>query len=197
MNFLQDLQSISPENLMEVVERIPTPGTDPTLDSYPVLLEFVSRAAATRDQISLMGIAHTIYGWMPTMLELDDKVVIPDFWANTEAGSLDLAFLEPLKKAVNNSIVGASKVLHFLNPEAYAIWDSRVFRGISALPGYDSQVNRIDRFVEYTRWIRDFCASEGARKLRNALVDRAILTEATSPLRAVELCLFCKGVRSA
>jgi len=181
---------------MEVVARIPAPGTDPTLDSYPVLLEFVSRATSVRDEVSLMGIAHTIYGWMPTMLAFDDRVDIPGFWANTEAGSLDLAFLEPLKKAVNNSIVGASKVLHFLNPEVYAIWDSRVFRGITALPGYDSQVNRIDRFVEYSQWIRVFSDSEGARTLRNALVDRAILTEKMSTLRAVELCLFCKGARS-
>lgn len=172
MNFLQALEAISPESLMEVVERIPATGTDPTLDSYPVLLEFVSRAAAFRDQVSLVGIAHTIYGWMPTMLAFDDKVEIPDFWANTASGSLDQTFLEPLKRAVNNSIVGASKVLHFLNPEAYAIWDSRVFRGITDLPAYDSQVNRIDRFVEYTRWIREFSLGRNGDELLSRLIER-------------------------
>src|SRR5690606_42029223 len=33
-----------------------------------------------------------------------------------------------LKEFSNNSLVGASKLLHFINPEDYAIWDSRVFK---------------------------------------------------------------------
>jgi hypothetical protein len=195
MNFLQALEAITPESLIALIERIPAPGTDPTLDCYSALLEFVSRAAASRDEVSLMGIAHTIYGWMPTMLAFDDKAVVPEFWANTEAGSLDVAFLEPLKKAVNNSVVGASKVLHFLNPEAYAIWDSRVFRGITSLPGYDSQVNRIERFVEYTQWIREFSAGDRVRKLMEVMVSRRLVKGTTSRLRAVELCLFCMDQR--
>ena len=31
-----------------------------------------------------------------------------------------------LKRLINNSLVGVSKLLHFINPNVYAIWDSRV-----------------------------------------------------------------------
>ena len=32
------------------------------------------------------------------------------------------------KNCINNSLVGLSKLLHFINPQNYAIWDSRIFR---------------------------------------------------------------------
>ena len=39
--------------------------------------------------------------------------------------------LEIVKKCVNNSLVGTSKLLHFINPSIYAIWDSKIFRNIT------------------------------------------------------------------
>jgi|SRR5437867_9938771 len=41
-------------------------------------------------------------------------------------GKLSIAELTTLAKIVNNSTVGASKLLHFASPSAYAILDSRV-----------------------------------------------------------------------
>jgi len=40
--------------------------------------------------------------------------------------------LEILKGLLNNSLVGTSKHLHFINPEIFAIWDSRVYRYLTA-----------------------------------------------------------------
>jgi len=39
--------------------------------------------------------------------------------------------LDALKACINNSLVGASKLLHFINPEQYAIWDSKIFKYVT------------------------------------------------------------------
>jgi len=80
--------------------------------------------------------AHMVYGWMPTVLELhvsdgfgiDDAAVLLNM-ARREGKLADPAVAQ-LAGLVNHSVVGASKLLHFLSPEAFAIWDSRIYRFI-------------------------------------------------------------------
>ena len=43
---------------------------------------------------------------------------------------------------INNSCVGLSKSLHFINPEIFPIWDSNVAKTFG-LQGYHYQVNKI------------------------------------------------------
>ncbi len=73
--------------------------------------------------------ANFTYGWMPTILhfksnEFSSAVSIINKAKTSER--ISDAELNTLKKLINNSLVGASKLLHFINPNVYAIWDSRV-----------------------------------------------------------------------
>ena len=96
--------------------------------------EFINYFKAIKGPISrhqvVIGISFT-YSWMPTILEiatnhLDDATSILN---EAKAGSsLGKPELETLKKCFNNSLVGSSKLLHFIAPERFAIWDSRVCR---------------------------------------------------------------------
>ena len=64
-------------------------------------------------------------------------------------------------KTINNSLVGLSKLLHFINPIDYAIWDSRIYRyttnkkssyGIGNTQlylNYLSKLNEIESHVDF------------------------------------------------
>ena len=54
-----------------------------------------------------------------------------------------------LKNSFNNSIVGTSKLLHFINPEKYAIWDSRVFRFLTGKEPHHSKFQDPKTYLEY------------------------------------------------
>ena len=55
---------------------------------------------------------------------------------------------------INDSCVGLSKSLHFINPEIFPIWDSNVAKTFG-LQGYHYQVNKIQDYGCYI----DFCHS--------------------------------------
>jgi len=86
-----------------------------------------------------------IYGWMPT-IPFQNK----DF---TMIGELELSLLreaynhkdglyftkaeiEIIRPSINNSIIGLSKMLHFINKDNYAIWDSRIAKLFGLKHGY-------------------------------------------------------------
>ena len=90
-------------------------------------------------------LAHAVYGWMPTMLTINpngkgedafyqnakgiaQKLQNGSFnWGNIQQQPED--FRENLARLscfLNNSYVGVSKFLHFLYPDQYAIFDSRI-----------------------------------------------------------------------
>lgn len=73
--------------------------------------------------------ANFTYGWMPTILNFKtDEFSSAISILNQAKGSerISDAQLYTLKKLINNSLVGVSKLLHFINPNVYAIWDSRI-----------------------------------------------------------------------
>ena len=97
--------------------------------SYKEFLEFF----ASKDELTphdLVIGAYFTYGWMPTMLELkgDIDVVTAICASKSRREGISKGEFSRLAEAINGSVVGASKLLHFINPKKYAIWDSRVYR---------------------------------------------------------------------
>lgn len=110
------------------------------LVAYPELLAFFKGPDRLTRHHVIVG-AHIAYGWMPTMLDFrsdafDDAARLLN---DTRAGRvLSDDEIRVLIGIVNNSLVGASKVLHFVNPDLNPIWDSRVCQYLHSkqlLPG--------------------------------------------------------------
>jgi len=96
------------------------------------------------------------YGWMPRVLRLDPdyiesavltlrsaQVATADDWSTVPVGDLALCL---------NSVVGASKVLHFTNPQTFPIWDRKVER---FRQGTDNQhhMNQVRNYLNYAHEI--------------------------------------------
>src|SRR5690606_14666185 len=101
------------------------------LVSYPYFLNYFRNIKEIELDNLIIGISFT-YSWMPTILKslnlvnsLEAIKILNEVKNGHFTSVEDLLIL---KQTINNSLVGTSKLLHFINPERYAIWDSRVFR---------------------------------------------------------------------
>ena len=193
--FYNELHKLSKDEILNNAKYIPDLRNDLICKHYIYLLDF-TKNISKNSIIDLIGLIHMCYGWMPTMYDnsdvsiYEDNLLIKSIWENINIGSLDNVFLGNIKKISNNSIVGGSKLLHFCNPEMYAIYDSRVY---SSILGKETSynVNNIENFYSYTNRLRELKKDgsfilELRKNLRNKLNDISVYTD----LRCLEICFF-------
>lgn len=100
------------------------------LETYPIF----SNSGAPESISDFYKLIAYAYSWMPTIPSV--KRISPAKWRriteflpHAEVNQNDLQkLLYLLVPIINNSIVGTSKVLHFINPESFPILDSRIYK---------------------------------------------------------------------
>ena len=78
-----------------------------------------------------------------------------------------------------------SKVLHFINPEFFPIWDSRVAKHFDLK---NTQVNKKNHFLEYLTFVAKHRNKDAVKKVQEAFVKEAGYS--VSDVRACEFILF-------
>jgi len=162
--------------------------------SYPHILSYFS-AKATFDPADMVRGAHMVYGWMPTVLELYLEPPNPDLAAGAAlltrakgTGALSDQEITSLAGLVNNSLVGASKLLHFVAPDQFAIWDSKIYAFVFEKKPYNYQVNEVASYRRYLSMLVSIRADARFNAFHasvNGKIGYAVL-----PLRAIELVMF-------
>lgn len=162
--------------------------------SYPYIRSYFS-AKTTFDAADMVRGAHMVYGWMPTVLELSPESVNLDLAAGaallTKAkGNHKLSDqeIESLAALVNNSLVGASKLLHFVAPDHFAIWDSKIYAFVFNEKPYNHRVNEVANYRSYLSMLSRI-QDDFRFKAFHASVNGKI-GYTVSPLRAIELVMF-------
>ena len=154
---------------------------------------------------AIVAVAHMAYGWMPATLTKcdindeiereDEKTILDAFDVKTSGDARN--FVEGFASSpMNDSCIGFSKSLHFINPEFFPIWDSNVAVTFEMDRHY--QIRKIPVYGCYI----DFCHS--------VLVDCQTVSEAVKQvqdlfclhakykvekIRALEFILFIRGKR--
>jgi hypothetical protein len=198
MKFIEGLEKIEHEELMDMAKKIGKLSDNIIYKNYFYLLEFAKRNTIKKDIINLIGIAHMVYGWMPTMLDnINDKMIkneegLLSIWNNIISGSLDKIFLENIKSITNNSIRGGSKLLHFINPNSYAIFDSVVYRAITKDNGFKYEYNySVDNYILYMEKLMRLAKDKiNMDLLKNEFHKNNEMDNRISNLRYIELCLY-------
>ncbi|MDV7876632.1 hypothetical protein [Pseudomonas aeruginosa] len=161
--------------------------------SYPHILSAMKTPHVLDEQAFVCG-AHMVYGWMPTILEIHISESI-DVHAGVAllnkariAGRLSCEEIEQLANLINHSVVGASKLLHFVNPEAFAIWDSKIYHFLRRKAPHAYRVNSASEYEAYLDQLRRLQQDDRFPVL-HASVNRK-MGYAVSPLRALEVVMF-------
>lgn len=138
--------------------------------------------------------AYFSYGWMPTMLRLGDNISAALKAINKARSSTrdisEKEFLE-IAAVINRSVVGASKLLHFICPNKYAIWDSRVYRFIFKEEPSTHRLSKPRAYQDYLDALRVLTKNSAFQRAKVSVV-KAVGYRITD-LRACELVMFANG----
>lgn len=142
---------------------------------------------------------HAVYGWMPTMIDVEalsseniNRNYILKLFNESRERYLLTEELELLARIFSkNRAVGLSKLLHFISPDRYMIWDSRVQSAYyqMTLPNYNywssTYAFNNDYILPVNDWLHD-TTSVNELKIRNL---NKYLSK-VSRLRILEIVLF-------
>ena len=157
------------------------------LRSYPEFLRYFGDLSAI-DEHHLIIAANFTYGWMPTILHFKsdrfaEAVAILNRAKMGELLTDDELFC--LIALINNSTVGVSKLLHFINPERYAIWDRRVAAYMRSSSDWTGG------YLSYLEVCRSTVAHAGFPAMHHS-VNTKVGYPVTS-MRAIELVMYTIG----
>jgi len=177
--------------------------TQSYLHSYPYFINYFANIQNHKIEIDNLVIGiHFVYGWMPTIFEFknqEDFVVATEILNKAKVGEpLKSKDYETLKRLLNGSLVGTSKLLHFINPEKYAIWDSRVHNYLrknieSHKFSYDiGDISNYERYLNYLSEVTNSVEFSEIYSLVNEKIENKFKYKISS-FRAIELLMFING----
>lgn len=186
------ISDLSLEVLRDIEQELPMICDNPYINVYDNLVRIASKLRKYKNEDSLIGVAHMAYGWMPTIIDFDTSSIdMVNFFQNAESGSIDTEFLNSLKLMVSNSIVGASKVLHFFFPDKYPIWDSNVYQVITKKFPYNYRVNEVRIYQQYVLKLRELTTRrKEVETLKENLISKGYCSQEATNIRVLELILF-------
>jgi len=163
--------------------------------SYQEFLRYFSDLKTITRHNLIVGINFT-YGWMPTIFKFrsdrfDEALDILNRAKKGNKPTIDE--LNLLKELLNNSLVGTTKLLHFINPDKFAIWDSRVYRYLTGKEPYEKRIGDGKAYLAYL----DFCAyltTQKEFKSMQEIVEKQVGYSMT-PLRITELIMYSNGAK--
>lgn len=127
--------------------------------SYYYFVKYFSDKDSFSEQDLIIG-ANFTYAWMPTILNFKSEnfsAALAALNAAKKSERINNEQLLILKSLINNSLVGVSKLLHFVNPKTYAIWDSRVCNFLTG----KSHKQKVENFELYWSYL-DLCLEVAA-----------------------------------
>lgn len=165
---------------------------------YPGMIAVGAARGVTND-VKFHQLSAMVYGWMPRIARIDSLHSSAASAALGEALSASDANYQAISvKAIADclhSVVGASKLLHFANPQVFPIWDSNIeaFR-----KNPDSDIKSVSQYVDYVREVHDIRKEDGFGEFYNEycaaftsrLTASSVPIYSISHVRAIEAAAF-------
>jgi len=185
-----DFSKLTFDRINEDVKDIRFIKADSYISTYPEFIKYFQQIDGEINRHHLFISSHFVYGWMPTIINLDTSEIDHVLRLLNEVKSgkvLTINELDIIKKSINNSMVGASKLLHFINPKEYAIWDSRVVKYITNnKSNYGIENSR--NYRDYLDWITDIIKVNEFSAIQSTI--EGLIKYPITPMRTIELIMF-------
>lgn len=162
--------------------------------SYPHIISYFQSIEKITESDIVRG-AHMVYGWMPTVLDLyldipnkslDELAIILN--KAKIGGNITNSEISDIAAVVNNSVVGTSKLLHFIAPKYFAIWDSKIYRFIHEEKPYHYRVNNIQLYQDYLNKLNGIMKNDGFSTFHKNVIKK--IGYEITPMRAMEIIMF-------
>lgn len=180
---------VSIEQLAILVRETDFSSMETYLVSYPEFVRYFEQVDVIARHHLIVG-ANMVYGWMPTILHFksQDFDAVVRLLNDVKRGRLlSPDELTQVKDLINHSMVGASKLLHFVHPELYPIWDSKICVYLTG-KRYAYVVNNVATYIAYLEHCHTLVQEAHFEQIHRLVQER--LGYPVSACRAVELILF-------
>lgn len=199
------------DTIYEALQFLKTvPPAQLKIDAQQYAVGYLALRHLIRDNIDfgnpreLLAASFAVYGWMPTILKRFERLdLLSTFIQKIKPLPLAdaISFVRDeggdnggqVLRALNNSVVGTSKLLHFVRPELFPIWDSR----IAKLFGFTN--DRHNTPAAYLGYFELLHAWHSRRNAFPKMLHRILTTgspegDPISEMRLTEYCLFLASV---
>ncbi len=167
------------------------------LSTYPEIINFPKYTKLDDVQIFKM-LALMTYAWMPRVLRIDDEYLVCAASQLSKAKDITKNNYKEIKiqriADCLHSLVGASKMLHFINPEVFPIWDSK----IQSIVGENKHMDKSDDYYDYVKLVYSLMENKkfhlfyekynqaNHKRLKSMNIEQYDV----SPVRAIEASIF-------
>lgn len=166
--------------------------------SYKEFLTYFAGISTITKHNLVIGINFT-YGWMPRIFQFrsnmfEEALAILN---NAKKGVIPKSVqLRVLKELFDNSLVGTTKLLHFINPEVFAIWDGKVYRYLTGLEANGNRMVDYEAYFDYLNFCNIIVKDPAYDNVHQSIIRKIGYT--VTKLRSVELIMYSKeGSRRA
>lgn len=138
--------------------------------------------------------ANFTYAWMPRILKLKAKYIDSAVEIINEirkGAELTVNDYQIIKNCINGSIVGTSKLLHFIYPQKYPIWDSHVCRYLSSKNEIPFNPDAIKDYINYRELVLTLTESDQYTQVHQRIQNQ--FQYEISKIRSIELVFFVNG----
>ncbi len=172
------------------------------LGSYPFILKHFAALRFDRtktDSDRFWQALIMVYSWMGrgTLKQFDNTLkryreICPLLLKVRRTGIISEDDLRKLSQTVcQGSVIATSKLLHFLKPNHFAIWDTRVSRIACGVTQYMT-INKPKIYLDYLEWLKGLKIDSRT----TSVVQEHLGIRNASPLRVKEFVLFMDGAKS-
>ncbi len=190
------------ESIIERVNMINLEGQNSYLKTYPYFINYFKEIDNLEVKDVVIGISFT-YSWMPKILTIHEGNLeeIKDILNQIKNSSVSIqeSDLSKLKSMFNHSLVGTSKLLHFINPDKYAIWDSNIYKFFKNTKyANQDKLHSEAIYLKYLELLNRLIEHKDFQEIHDVILSkiRTILSlngYHMSKLRVAELILFSIG----
>ena len=161
--------------------------------SYFEFLEYFKNVEIISKHHLIISINFT-YGWMPTIFDFrsdkfDEAIIILNDAKNGIIPTVKQ--LEILKCLFNNSLVGTSKLLHFIDPEIFAILDSRVYRYITGKEPYNHRIGSCEAYLSFLAFFEYLTTQKVYEEVHDLICQK--FGKSMTKYRTAELIMYLNG----
>lgn len=188
-------ENVSIDRLLKDEKNINTSNDSSDFISYEEFLKYFKNLKRLDKHNVIIGINFT-YGWMPTKFDFrsNDFNKVIDILNKAKQGIIpDITQLDVLKKCFNNSLVGTSKILHFINPETFAIWDSRVFRYLTNQEPYQNRIDNYKSYLDYLEFCKYITKQSEYSKIHESITKK--FNYKMTKFRTLEFIMYVNGMK--
>lgn len=187
--------------------------------SYPKILAHFSEFASDKHSLSyeedllVQGIL-MIYGWMPRIPRLDPEVkssfkfkesieFLSKFNHKSQGDFYSIlldkrneTYIKYLIQFVDNSLTAVSKILHFIRPEDFLIWDSKIRKTLGVSEFYRNNIEKYQEYISAFKSLRrEYESKDRIKKILEEA--KEIFQYRISFARLIELALYVSAEASS